>query len=44
MVTNSAYMHLINNLEYLKLKQMVNHLDEVIDFSKKTIYHLLILL
>lgn len=35
MVTNSAYMQLINNLEYLKLKQMVNHLDEVIDFSTK---------
>ena len=44
MVTNSAYMQLINNLEYLKLKQMVNHLDEVIDFQQKTIYHLLILL
>lgn len=35
MVTNSAYMQLIKNLEYLKLKQMVNHLDEVIDFSIK---------
>ena len=35
MVTNSTYTQLIKNLEYLKLKQMVNHLDEVINFSTK---------
>lgn len=35
MVINSEYMQLIKNLEYLKLKQMVNHLDEFIDFSIK---------
>lgn len=29
---NSTYVHLKNNLEYLKLKQMQLHLDEVIDF------------
>lgn len=32
---NSAYTQLIKYLEYLKLKQMINHLDEVIDFSTK---------
>lgn len=35
MVMNSSYTQLINNLEYLKMKQMINHLDEVIDFSTK---------
>lgn len=35
MVMNSTYIQLIKNLEYLKLKQMVTHLDEVIDFSTK---------
>jgi DNA replication protein DnaC len=29
---NSTYAKLIQNLEYLKLKQMVVHLDETIDF------------
>ena len=32
---NSSYNQLIKNLEYLKMKQMINHLDEVIDFSTK---------
>ncbi|SQB33069.1 IS21-like element ISCbo2 family helper ATPase IstB [Clostridium cochlearium] len=32
---NSTYTQLIKHLEYLKLKQMINHLDEVIDFSTK---------
>lgn len=32
---NSTYTQLINNLEYLKMKQMINHLDEVIDFTTK---------
>lgn len=35
MVTNSAYIQLIKNLEYLKLKQMITHLDEVINFATK---------
>jgi len=35
MVTNSAYTQLIKNLEYIKMRQMINHLDEVIDFSTK---------
>lgn len=35
MVMSSSYTQLINNLEYLKMKQMINHLDEVIDFSTK---------
>ena len=35
MVTNSAYTQLIKNFEYLKLQQMITHLDEVIDFSTK---------
>ena len=29
---NSTYVQLKKNLEYLKLKQMINHLDDVIDF------------
>ena len=29
---NSSYTKLIENLEYLKLMQMVLHLDETIDF------------
>lgn len=29
---NSSYTKLIENLEYLKLHQMINHLDETIDF------------
>lgn len=29
---NSGYLKLIENLEYLKLNQMINHLDETIDF------------
>ncbi len=32
---NSSYTQLIKNLEYLKMKQMINHLDEVIDFPTK---------
>ncbi|GAB6149373.1 hypothetical protein Z967_09535 [Clostridium novyi A str. 4540] len=32
---NSAYTQLIKHLDYLKFKQMINHLDEVIDFSTK---------
>lgn len=32
---NSTYAQLIKHLEYLKFKQMINHLDEVIDFSTK---------
>ena len=32
---NSTYTQLINNLEYLKMKQMITHLDEVIDFTTK---------
>lgn len=35
MVMNSSYTQLIKNLEYLKLKQMVTHLDDVIDFTTK---------
>lgn len=35
MVMNSSYTQLVKNLEYLKMKQMINHLDEVIDFSTK---------
>lgn len=30
---NSTYTQLINNLEYFKIKQMITHLDEVIDFT-----------
>lgn len=33
-MTNS-YTRLVNNLEYLKLKQMILHLDETIDFMTK---------
>ena len=29
---NSTYTQLVKNLEYLKMKQMVNHLDEIIYF------------
>src|SRR5690625_2351908 len=29
---NSSYTKLVNNLQYLKLNQMVTHLDETIDF------------
>ncbi|WAA12875.1 IS21-like element helper ATPase IstB [Fervidibacillus halotolerans] len=32
---NNSYTRLINNLEYLKLKQMILHLDETIDFMNK---------
>ena len=32
---NSTYNQLVKNLEYLKMKQMINHLDEVIDFTTK---------
>ncbi|MBA2871874.1 DNA replication protein DnaC [Anoxybacillus calidus] len=32
---NSSYQQLIRNLEYLKLKQMIIHLNETIDFSTK---------
>ncbi|MBU9711144.1 IS21-like element helper ATPase IstB [Evansella tamaricis] len=32
---NSSYTKLVQNLEYLKLKQMVSHLDETIDFMTK---------
>ena len=32
---NSTYNQLIKNLEYLKMKQMITHLDEVIDFTTK---------
>ncbi|MFC6403096.1 IS21-like element helper ATPase IstB, partial [Mammaliicoccus sciuri] len=36
MITNSTnYRRLKENLEYLKMNQMINHLDEVIDFSIK---------
>lgn len=32
---NNSYTKLVHNLEYLKLKQMVTHLDETIDFMTK---------
>ncbi len=32
---NSTYVQLKKNLEYLKLKQMETHLDEVLDFITK---------
>ncbi len=36
MMSNSTnYRRLKENLEYLKMNQMINHLDEVIDFSIK---------
>ena len=34
---NSTYVQLKNNLEYVKLKQIQLHLDEVIDFVTSTI-------
>ena len=33
MMQQTNYHQLLKNLEYLKLKQMVTHLDEVIDFG-----------
>lgn len=33
MIQQTNYQQLIRNLEYLKLKQMLTHLDEVVDFS-----------
>ena len=30
---NSTYNQLVKNLEYLKMKQMITHLNEVIDFT-----------
>ncbi|NSL53361.1 IS21-like element helper ATPase IstB [Calidifontibacillus erzurumensis] len=35
MNSTTNYQQLMNNLEYLKLKQMATHLGEVIDFSMK---------
>ena len=32
---NSSYLKLIENLKYLKLNQMITHLDETIDFMNK---------
>ena len=32
---NSSYLKLIDNLKYLKLNQMITHLDETIDFMNK---------
>lgn len=32
---NSSYQQLLSNLEYLKLKQIITHLNETIDFSTK---------
>jgi len=32
---NSSYQQLVQNLEYLKLKQMITHLGDTIDFSTK---------
>ena len=32
---SSSYQQLLQNLEYLKLKQMINHLGEVVDFGIK---------
>ena len=32
---NSTYNQLVKNLEYLKMKQMITHLNEVIDFTTK---------
>lgn len=32
---SSSYTQLVKNLEYLKLKQMITHLDDVIDFINK---------
>lgn len=33
MIQQTNYQQLVRNLEYLKLKQMMMHLDEVLDFS-----------
>ena len=33
MIQQTNYQQLLKNLEYLKLKQMITHLDEVVDFS-----------
>lgn len=33
MIQQTNYQQLVRNLEYLKLKQMITHLDEVVDFS-----------
>lgn len=39
MMNNSTnYKRLKANLEYLKMNQMINHLDDVIDFINTT-YH-----
>ena len=35
MKMTSTYKQLVNNLEYLKMKQMIVHLDEVVDFITK---------
>ena len=35
MTNNSSYKQLVQNLEYLNLKQMQTHLDDVINFSLK---------
>ena len=32
---NSTYNQLVKNLEYLNMKQMITHLNEVIDFTTK---------
>lgn len=32
---NSSYLKLIENLKYLKLNQMITHLDETVDFMNK---------
>ena len=32
MKTTSTYTQLVDNLEYLKLKQMITHLNDVVDF------------
>lgn len=36
MAMNSSYTKLVENLEYLKLNQMIAHLDETIDFMNNT--------
>ncbi|MEB6256851.1 transposase, partial [Mammaliicoccus sciuri] len=35
MSNSTNYRRLKENLEYLKMNQMINHLDDVIDFSIK---------
>ncbi|MGK9045729.1 hypothetical protein KXR76_12410 [Mammaliicoccus vitulinus] len=35
MIDNISFQQLIKNLEYLKMKQMCIHLNEVVDFSIK---------